>query len=105
MYYSYFEAPIGRLLIVGDAEALLRICFPRKGKPVKPEAGWTESARGPIGKAIRQLREYFRGKRIDFDLPLAPRGTPFQLAVWRGLQEIPYGRTASYGEIARRVGN
>jgi len=51
------------------------------------------------------LREYFAGKRADFDLPLAPEGTEFQRTVWRNLQDIPYGETISYGELAKRVGN
>ena len=105
MNYDYLDAPIGSLLIAGDAEAIRRIAFPRNGKRVRPEPGWEHSARGPVGKAIRQLREYFAGRRSGFDLPLAPEGTTFQRAVWRQLQEIPYGGTISYGELARRVGN
>ena len=105
MNYAYLDTPIGTLLIAGDAEAVHRIEFPRRGKPVKPEPGWQQSPRGPVGEAIRQLREYFAAKRTGFDLPLAPEGTVFQRAVWRQLQEIPYGETISYGELARRVGN
>src|SRR5260370_32055057 len=105
MKYSYLDSPIGSLLIAGDADASHRISFPKVGKPVPPEAGWQPSARGPVAEAIRQLREYFSGHRSTFDLPLAPEGTAFQRAVWRGLQEIPYGTTISYGELARRVGN
>lgn len=82
-----------------------RITFPQRGRAAKPEPGWQESQRGPVGEAFRQLREYFAGKRAEFDLPLAPEGTVFQRAVWRQLQEIPYGETISYGELARRVGN
>lgn len=52
-----------------------------------------------------QLAEYFRGERREFDLPLAPRGTPFQLRVWEELRRIPYGATVSYAELAARVGN
>jgi methylated-DNA-[protein]-cysteine S-methyltransferase len=103
--YHYLDTPIGTVLIAGDAEAILRIAFPKKGKPVRPEPEWEHSAKGPIGEAIRQLRDYFAGRRIEFDLPLAPEGTPFQRAVWRQLQDIPYGETISYGELARRVGN
>jgi methylated-DNA-[protein]-cysteine S-methyltransferase len=51
-----------------------------------------------------QLDEYFAGKRQEFDLPLAPAGTDFQCQVWQGLQEIPFGETWSYGELARHVG-
>jgi len=103
--YTYLDTPIGTLLIAGDDAALERIAFPRRGKAVKPEPGWQESPRGPVGEAAQQLREYFAGKRTGFDLPLAPEGTAFQRSVWRQLQEIPYGRTISYGELARRVGN
>ena len=105
MNYDYLETPIGTVLIAGDTEAVRRIAFPRRGKPVRPERGWERSARGPVGEAIRQLREYFAGRCTGFDLPLAPEGTPFQRTVWRQLQEIPYGATISYGELARRVGN
>ena len=58
-----------------------------------------------LKETIRQLRAYFSGKLEQFDLPLAPEGTPFQLEVWRRLCEIPYGETISYGELARRIGN
>jgi methylated-DNA-[protein]-cysteine S-methyltransferase len=58
-----------------------------------------------LGEAVRQLRAYFAGELQAFDLPLAPQGTPFQLAVWKHLCEIPYGETISYGELARRIGN
>ena len=105
MNYTYLETPIGTLLIAGDEEAVRRIDFPKKGKPAKPEASWRESSRGPVAEAVRQLREYFVGKREQFDLPLAPEGTEFQRGVWRRLQDIPYGETISYGELAKRVGN
>ena len=105
MNYAVLESPIGPLLIAGDEEAIHRISFPRNGKAAEPESGWTESARGPVAEAIRQLREYFAGRRAAFDLPLAPQGTAFQKSVWRGLQRIPYGATISYGELARWVGN
>lgn len=105
MNYAYLETPIGTLLIAGDADAIHRITFPQHGRAARPEPEWQESQRGPVGEAIRQLREYFAGKRAEFDLPLAPEGTTFQRSVWRQLQEIPYGETISYGELARRVGN
>ena len=105
MKYCFADSPIGPLLIAGDDQAIHLIAFPKNGKPQKPEAGWTESRSGPLAEAVRQLREYFAGKRRDFDLPLAPEGTDFQRKVWRKLQEIPYGETISYGELAKRVGN
>jgi methylated-DNA-[protein]-cysteine S-methyltransferase len=105
MNYAYLETPIGTLLIAGDARTVRRISFPRRGKAVEPEPGWQASDHGPVGDAIRQLREYFSGRRTTFDLPLGPEGTAFQRTVWRGLQDIPYGATISYGELARRIGN
>jgi methylated-DNA-[protein]-cysteine S-methyltransferase len=103
--YAYFDSPIGPLLIAGHADAITQISFPKNGKPAKPGAGWMDSARGPVGQAIRQLHEYFSGRRREFHLPLAFEGTAFQKSVWRQLQEIPYGETISYGELAKRVGN
>jgi methylated-DNA-[protein]-cysteine S-methyltransferase len=105
MNYCYLESPIGTLLIAGDDEAIHRIEFPEKGQACRPKADWEESMRGPIGQAVRQLREYFAGRRTEFDLPLAPEGTLFQRKVWRLLSEIPYGETISYGELAKRAGN
>ena len=105
MNYAYLETPIGTLLIAGDDAAVHRIAFPQRNRAAKPEPEWQQSQRGPVGEAMRQLREYFAGKRADFDLPLAPEGTVFQRSVWRQLQQIPYGETISYGELARRVGN
>ena len=105
MNYAYLETPIGTLLIVGDDAAVHRITFPQHSRAAQPAPEWEASQHGPVGEAMRQLREYFAGKRADFDLPLAPMGTTFQRSVWRQLQEIPYGETISYGELARRVGN
>ena len=100
--YSYLETPIGTLLIAGD-DAVRIVSFPNKKMP--PEPTWKENRRGVVAEAVRQLKDYFAGARSDFDLPVQPEGTEFQRRVWRSLQEIPYGDTISYGELARRVGN
>lgn len=105
MNYCVYQSPVGPLLIAGDHEALRYIFFPRNGKEARPERGWVESATGPVAQTVEQLHEYFAGRRREFDLPLAVEGTEFQQTVWRALQEIPYGETISYGELARRVGN
>lgn len=55
-------------------------------------------------QAQAQLQAYFAGKRQDFDVPVRLQGTPFQLAVWQALREIPYGETRTYGQIAQRIG-
>jgi methylated-DNA-[protein]-cysteine S-methyltransferase len=105
MNYQYLETPIGKLLIAGDGESVRIIAFPRNGRPRDPQPGWIEGSTGTIEETVRQLREYFAGRRKEFELPLAPEGTKFQKSVWRELQDIPYGRTISYGELARRIGN
>jgi len=102
-YYTYMESPVGRLLLAGDETGLHRVAFAEGGKALQPEPDWRKDAR-PLRQAVEQLNAYFAGDLRTFDLPLRMEGTPFQLAVWRALQDIPYGETASYGEIARRVG-
>ena len=102
-YYTYMESPVGRLLLAGDETGLQRVAFAEGGKALQPESDWREDAR-PLRQAVAQLNAYFAGDLRTFDLPLRMEGTPFQLAVWRALRDIPYGETASYGEIARRVG-
>jgi methylated-DNA-[protein]-cysteine S-methyltransferase len=90
------ETPIGPLHAVGDeAGRLVELGFrePLQAASVPPSK-----------RVIDQLNEYFSGKRQTFDLELAPRGTPFQLAVWNALLEVPYGDTISYAELARRIG-
>jgi methylated-DNA-[protein]-cysteine S-methyltransferase len=102
MNYCHLTTPIGTLLIAGD-DALRAIYF--ENKDARPEASWVESTAGLMAEVSRQLREYFSRKRSTFDLPVAPLGTEFQRQVWRELQQIPYGATISYGELAKRVGN
>ena len=104
MSYTQIESPVGPLLLVGDDAGLRQILFVNGRHRARPEPSWKDDA-APLEKTIRQLRSYFAGEREEFDLPLAPEGTPFQREVWRRLCEIPYGETISYGELARRIGN
>jgi methylated-DNA-[protein]-cysteine S-methyltransferase len=103
MFWHETDSPVGTLLLAGDAAALRRVYFQGGPRPLAPPAGWRRDA-APFERVLTQLREYFCGVRRTFDVPLAPVGTPFQLAVWRALQAIPYGETLSYGELAQRVG-
>jgi methylated-DNA-[protein]-cysteine S-methyltransferase len=93
------DSPIGELQLVGDGRSLTRLEMAPRGFPAgasrDPEA---------FGDAEEQLDAYFAGELTGFDLPLAPAGSGFQLAVWAALTRIPYGETASYGEIAAEVG-
>jgi methylated-DNA-[protein]-cysteine S-methyltransferase len=104
IYWHEIKTVIGPLLLVGTQEALTNVHFQSGPRPATPEPGWKESAL-PFAQAVGQLDEYFAGRRQVFELQLAPGGTAFQLAVWRALQRIEYGRTTSYGQLARGLGN
>jgi methylated-DNA-[protein]-cysteine S-methyltransferase len=99
--YTTVDSPIGELLLLGDGRALHGLWM-RSGPTTLARPGWTR-ADGSFQDARGQLDEYFAGRRLAFDLPLAMAGTPFQVRVWRALLEIPYGETTSYGELARQV--
>lgn len=104
MYYCYLDTPIGDLLLAGDEEALSLIGFPKGAMRHDPEPDWIYNEK-PFANARQQLTEYFAGERKEFDLPLRLTGTEFQVRVLEELQKIPYGETASYGEIAKRIGS
>lgn len=103
MLHTTIDSPVGDLLLVGDGRALhgLYMTEAPRPMPVRPEWRRDDAA---FATARRQLGEYFAGERTAFDLSLTLNGTPFQRSVWDALREIPYGRTMSYGELARRIG-
>jgi len=101
--YTTMESPIGELLLVGDGDTLHGLYMQEGRKPKTISPDWQASA-APFADVKTQLEEYFIGARTNFDIPLAAEGAPFELEVWHALEEIPYGETVSYGEIARRVG-
>ena len=103
MYYCYFDTPIGELLLAGDNDALEIIGFPEGSMRRDPEQDWIFNEQ-PFEEACRQLGEYFKGKRREFDLPLKLGGTDFQVEVLEELKKIPYGETTSYAAIAERIG-
>lgn len=102
VYYHRHPSPIGELLLISDGDALTGLAMEESNHPVRPGESWLLD-KGPFHDATAQLDQYFAGERSDFDLPVALRGTPFQMRVWEALREIPYGETRSYQEIARRV--
>ena len=97
-FYTY-QTPVGKISIACEDDYIVKVKLSdtlehavRKETPL-------------IQEAYRQLTEYFEGKRTHFELPLKPKGTPFQQAVWNALCRISYGKTKSYKEIAEMVGN
>lgn len=94
-----FDTPVGAIGLEEENGAIVRLLLP--GAPV-PRIACHETPLLTEGK--RQLLEYLAGVRRVFDLPLAPKGTEFYRSVWRALEEIPYGETRSYRDIAQVVG-
>jgi methylated-DNA-[protein]-cysteine S-methyltransferase len=103
LFYGSLESPLGTLLVAGDGERLHRIVLPGEARARAIPAGWRRNDTR-FAEAFHQLRAYFAGALTRFELPLHPGGTPFQTAVWAALREIPYGRTTTYGALARRLG-
>ena len=95
MDFCLFDTPVGQMALAGEGDAISRLYLP--GLPL-PRLASRESPL--LARGREELLEYQAGARRDFDLPLAPQGTPFQQRVWAALREIPYGQTRSYRELA-----
>ena len=104
--YARIASPLGEILAAAENGAIIGLWFEgQKYYPGIPE-GWRENpASPPIVRCAKQLGEYFAGKRNRFDLPLAPHGTAYQQRIWREIAAIPFGKTLSYAELAKRAGN
>lgn len=104
--YQMITSPVGKLTVVVTSEALVAVLWENENFGRVP-LGAMELSRGHplLIRAERQLKEYFKGERPSFELPLLPSGTAFQKKVWKALLRIPFGETRSYGEIAKRVGS
>jgi methylated-DNA-[protein]-cysteine S-methyltransferase len=104
IFYTTLDSPVGALVLTSKGEAVTGLFMDKyKGEPFSI-GDWTRDD-GLFRDAADQLRAYFAGELIEFDLPIAPGGAPFQQRVWAELLKIPYGSTISYGELARRIGN
>ncbi len=101
--YDLFETRLGVMRAAVDNDGLVELEFTDELGSRQQAARWQRSP-SSLARVRRQLREYLAGERAQFDVPLAPRGTPFQARVWRALQRIPYGRTSTYGALARAIG-
>jgi methylated-DNA-[protein]-cysteine S-methyltransferase len=96
----YINSPLGITKIVGDQDGIAIISV--------SDIGTSEVSKEipkVLQKAVSQIQEYFEGKRINFDLKLNPKGTEFQQRVWKSLIEIPYGKTISYKDQTKKLGD
>ncbi|WP_369363524.1 methylated-DNA--[protein]-cysteine S-methyltransferase [Streptomyces sp. CG4] len=107
MYWTQLGAPVGTLLLTADADgALTSLSVPgqKGGRTAESlQDGW-RCERGPFRAAAEQLAAYFAGELREFQLQLSPQGTDFRQRVWAALDEVPYGATVTYGQIAARIG-
>ena len=102
-HYKYVSSPIGKLLVAGNKNNVMLINFPSGSQARQPDNEWS-FADGYFMDATQQLGEYFSGERKSFTFDTKIDGTEFQKKAWHALCEIPYGSTASYGEIASNIG-
>jgi O-6-methylguanine DNA methyltransferase len=100
-YLTYLDSPLGRLTLYSDGEALTGLYMESREPPLDALPG---GHIGVLKSAALQLKEYFAQSRQEFDLAVTLHGTPFQCRVWEQLKTIPYGETASYGQLAARIG-
>lgn len=101
--YTVIDSPLGELTLAGDGAALSSVSTPAPpGRPGSAREGWISDP-AAFKEATAQLTAYFAGELQEFSLPLAPVGTAWQHTVWQALTTIPYGETASYGELAEEL--
>ncbi|MGO9557735.1 MAG: methylated-DNA--[protein]-cysteine S-methyltransferase [Acidimicrobiales bacterium] len=99
------DTPVGRMLLAGNEDVLHHLFLPNETEARFDSLDEAREGRpAAVAAAELQVKEYFAGERLRFELPLDPQGTEFQRSVWFALDEIGYGETATYGEIAARVG-
>ncbi|MBU5675411.1 methylated-DNA--[protein]-cysteine S-methyltransferase [Alkaliphilus sp. MSJ-5] len=96
----FYQTDIGKICIIENGTEITNLYFDKGIIPNDAKINETEL----LKEAKQQLDDYLAGRIKNFDLPLAPVGTEFQQKVWRTLQDIPYGETRSYGEIAKNIG-
>lgn len=99
--FAYLETPIGFVEISGTEEAITRLRFTEQRDHIPQPA----APSGPVAEAIRQVEDYFAGRRQVFDLPLVLQGSDFQRQVWQQVLAIPYGEMRSYQDVANGLGN
>ena len=108
LYSGIYKSPVGPLYVYADDNNVRFIHFnASEGKAHRDEEGLAAIPKDtPLTKKVfKQFDEYFAGRRTSFDLPLDARGTPFQMKAWKALQSIPFGKTATYQDMAIKVKN
>lgn len=101
---AHHPSPLGSISIRVEDARVVEILIPPMSEGALDGSPATDADRRVLAATCGQLDEYFAGRRTAFELPLAPRGTPFQRTVWDALVRIPHGGTRSYGELARTIG-
>ncbi len=104
MIYDILDSPLGPILVVRDERGVRHLSFEGGVHPLGIAPGWSRDSK-KLKPVMDQLAAYFAGALTQFEVDLAPVGTDFQQRVWAALCRIPYGRTASYLEVAAAVGN
>ena len=105
-YYDFYESPHGQMLLVANDDGISGIYFDGQKYLPRVESAWRcDAGHVLLRQAKRELAEYFGGERRYFETALAPDGTPFQRAVWKAISTVDFGKTTSYGELARRAGS
>jgi methylated-DNA-[protein]-cysteine S-methyltransferase len=104
--YTYYQSPVGALRIGGTDTYISEISFADKGTEISARSASLEGPVSPLViQCIEQLIQYFQGQRRVFEFPIAQDGTDFQQKVWNELTAIPFGKTISYLELSRRLGD
>ena len=102
--FTYYDSPLGTVTLQANEQGLLGVWF--ETHTTKPEDLGIQEDSFPIFQSVKdQLDRYFAGEAVQFDLPIAAKGTPFQQSVWHALTTIPYGETWSYAQLADAIGN
>jgi methylated-DNA-[protein]-cysteine S-methyltransferase len=98
METAYIKTPLGIATIIGDENGISVISVADEGEV-------SNTIPAVLQEAVLQLNDYFEGKQTDFDFKLNPKGTEFQQKVWKGLLEIPFGKTCSYMDLSKKLGD
>ena len=99
-YVAYWQSPVGLVEVVGDDIAVHSVLFVEEKRREQ-----TGTLSDTVKECVKQLSEYFDGRRRDFDLSMAQKGTDFQQRVWTELMNIPFGKTVSYMQMAKALGD